>query len=207
MEVAYACDVGSIAQGNFAWCSGANCSNPPTHTGDNPETLATHIVDDLDQDHRVALGFECPLYVPVPESYRQLACGRDVDGNRPFSAGAGAASLVTGLVQLCWVLQTIRCRAASAVRPTLRLQEFTTGEANLFLWEAFVSGAAKTADHAGDARAACEAYLDYRRDRHAAVPVSRDRCLSLAGAALLWAGLSSDPTVLDGPCCVLKAIA
>ena len=42
---------------------------------------------------KVALGFECPLWVPVPEEASALTAGRVVDGNKAWSAGAGASVL------------------------------------------------------------------------------------------------------------------
>ncbi len=167
----------------------------------------------------MSLGFECPLYVPVPEPCEKLGCGREVDGNRPFSAGAGAASLVTGLVQLCWVLRDVRRQVREIIRPTLCYEEFDSGEANFFLWEAFVSGTAKKESHLADARAALEAYQrrcgqpDSMPDSLEApsgeapsggAPSSHRTC-SLMGAALLWAGLTDDPAILHRPCCVVKA--
>jgi len=77
----------------------------------------------------------------------QARQGETVDGrSRPWSAGAGSGALATGLVQMAWVLEL-------------------AGEADLFVWEAFVSGTGKPVpagitQHAADAAAAADTFAD-----------------------------------------------
>jgi len=46
--------------------------------------LADAVTDDLDAGLPVALGFECPLFVPVPDEAELLGSAREGDGNRPW---------------------------------------------------------------------------------------------------------------------------
>jgi hypothetical protein len=204
--VVYCADVGSIAQRRFAWARGT----PNGHVeedfggGDEIADLVEEIVRDLDAGHLVALGFECPLFVPVPEDAQDLGRARPIDRDRSWSAGPGIAVLGVGLVQVPWVLRAIRARRGHT--PTyLRWEPATFERPGLFLWEAFVTGEAKGVDHRHDARIAVQTFLS-------ALPDPGDRAattpyLSLVGAALLWSGLSADVALLTEPCLDLRAKA
>jgi hypothetical protein len=92
----YCTDVGSIKQGNCGWAR----AEVPTRTVDRDRGGGTEIAelvnaisDDLASGVPVALGFECPVFVPVPQ---RLGAARPGEGGRSFSAGlesgvAGAA--------------------------------------------------------------------------------------------------------------------
>jgi hypothetical protein len=85
----YCADIGSVPRGRFGWSR-----NEPSET-----TLETHrggteildlvnaVGDDLAAGRPVALGFECPLFVPVPVEPLRLGKARPGDGNRSWSAG------------------------------------------------------------------------------------------------------------------------
>lgn len=197
-ESVYVVDVGSVARGNFAWVSSAETA------GDRPEELVEAIGEDVARVQRVSLGFECPLFVPCPMVASSLGRARVGEGNRPFSAGAGAGSLVTGQVQLAWVLRALALQWPGRLTATLDPAVFERGEAHLLIWEAFVTGRAKGTDHCSDARAAL---AEYARRRAAGGPwhdVHAEGAFSLAGAAILWSGLSDDPAILHQTCAVVK---
>jgi hypothetical protein len=69
-------------------------------------------------DGPLALGFEAPLFVPARAKASDLTkarvgeCVNDV--NRPFSAGVGAAVLVTALTVVPYVLAKLRDQAPQA---------------------------------------------------------------------------------------------
>jgi hypothetical protein len=76
----------------------------------------------------------------------------------------------------------------------------------LFLWETFVTGAAKTATHIGDAMVAAEAFLEaLLPNLPARNTVHEERVLSLIAAAALWSGITSNATLLNSSCVVLHA--
>jgi hypothetical protein len=58
-----------VKSGNFGWAR-----TEPTdaaiieHDHSNPADLVTAVATELNAGRRVALGFECPLFVPVPPS-------------------------------------------------------------------------------------------------------------------------------------------
>jgi hypothetical protein len=65
----FCADIGSMKTGRFGWA----CGLLPARTagdlyGTHPEQLVEAVAQELGLDHRVALGFECPLFVPIPES-------------------------------------------------------------------------------------------------------------------------------------------
>jgi hypothetical protein len=49
----------------------------------------------------------CPSPQGAADSWRELGRARDSEGNRPWSAGAGAAVLATGLAQGAWMLGSL----------------------------------------------------------------------------------------------------
>ena len=202
----YCADIGSIPNRRFGWaCTDAAGNKIERDRGgaeidDLVETVAADIAD----GRAVALGFECPLYVPVPQQPLRLGTARSGESNRSWSAGAGAGALASGAVQVAWILHELRQRGLNA-QPFLDWAAFTGAGAGLFLWEAFVTDRAKAASHIDDATVAVTAFWDALPDVTAANAVTAERPLSLLGAALLWSGWSNDLALLHAPCLVIKA--
>ncbi len=202
-----AVDVGSIRKGNFGWFRRAGTT---TADGRGPEGLVSLLGDDLAAGGRVALGFECPLFVPLPQQPEDLGSRRPGEGNRPWSVAAGAASLTTGLQQVAWLLWRLGDEALD-ITPTLHWHELQDGTANLLVWEAFVSGAGKptprpgVSGHVADAEAAVE---EFNRRVSRGDPTSDSKPVgqvySLVGAALLRAGLTTELDVLAQPALVVR---
>lgn len=184
----YCADVGSIAGGKFGW---AGSSRGWEASGTSIDDLACSIARDLDADSPVALGFECPLFVPFVEDSSRLGCAREGEGARPWSAHAGAASLATGLVQVAWLLSRIKEEARQRHQAFLNWQDFGVEYRGLFLWEAFVSAKAKRESHVDDAKAAVDAFVDALPDPRSCIQCS-DGAYSLVGAALLRTGWAVD---------------
>jgi hypothetical protein len=193
-------DIGSAAKGNFGWWSSAGSS------GDRPSGLATHVAGLLNDGTPVALGFECPLFVPLVASEMQLTSARPGEGSRAWSAGAGCGALATGLVQVVWVLEQVRLSLRMPALAHLAWPTFVAANSGLFLWEAFVSGSAKFSTHPRDAQAGAEAFLASLPDPTLANAVACDSPVySLVGAALLRSGWSEDTSLLHKACLVLRA--
>jgi hypothetical protein len=204
--VTYCADIGSIPQGRFGWArSAADETAIRRHRGGAEIVeLVDGVVDDLAAGYGVALGFECPLFVPVPGMPLKLGMARAGEGNRSWSAGAGAGALATGVVQVAWILSELR-RRCPETRPYLDWVEFSQAGCGLFLWEAFVTDRAKAASHIDDATVAVGRFCASLPDPTASNAVAAERPLSLLGAALLWSGWSSDAGLLHRPCLVIKA--
>lgn len=195
-------DVGSVARKNFGWWSEAGGS------GSLPSALAEHVAGLLNSGRRVALGFECPLFVPLAEDQLALTRARPGEGSRAWSAGAGCGALAVGLVEVVWVLKAIRAHLARDVAAYLSWDEFAAlqGTPSLLLWEAFVSGSAKLPSHVEDAQVGAYALARSRDDPSKANAVACDGEIhSLIGAALLRTGWRSDVDVLQEPCLVMRA--
>jgi hypothetical protein len=196
-------DVGSIARKRFAWATNESGGAPEEHRGEILGLVAC-VGDALGAGRPVALGFECPLAVPVPDAHAELGRGRQGEGNRPWSAGAGASSMATGVAQASWVLAAIR-RRHSGVRLYLDWHPFAAARKGLLLWEAFVSASAKAASHHGDAVVAVDLFLSRLPDPSAKATVVAKRPLSLAGAAALWVGWTDDARAVHQAPLVLRA--
>lgn len=201
----YACDVGSTRRERFAWVRLDPKSSGPSLVGStNIEGLTDSLEADLNAGASIALGFESPLFVPVPDSAADLSRGRAGEGARSFAAPVGLAVAMLGLHQLVWVLGHAR-EAGEGHRLTLDPAEWPTSQDPiLFLWEAFVSEAAHSADHIMDAATAVLEFVHHERDLPRASTVTAERPLSLAGAAALWAGWRNDVGVLHEPTLVIK---
>ena len=141
----YCADIGSIKRGNFGW---AAVDHTKQYDGTDISGLVDNVVDVLCAGRKVALGFECPLWVPVAADPQDLTSGRVVDGNKPWSAAAGASAMAAGLTETAWILlhivQRLRERGRAVPRPYLRWDESARSDLGVFLWEAFVTGDAKT---------------------------------------------------------------
>ncbi len=198
-------DIGSVSKGRFGWASLSTAADQERSSGKDIEALADLVGGHLANGKKVALGFECPLWVPVADSPCDLTRKRKGEGNRPWSASAGATSLATGLTEVAWVLQRIR-PTVQGVEAFLDWRAFEAVQSGLFVWEAMVTGRGKTESHESDARAAVDAFhraLPDPASHDALEPASRTR--SLIGAALLWAGWSKDLDLLHRPCVVIRS--
>jgi hypothetical protein len=192
-------DIGSVAAGNFGWWSSDG------NSGCEPSTLVTSLAAALNNGQPVALGFECPLFVPLADDELQLTRARPGEGSRAWSAGAGCGALATGLVQVAWVLRAIQAKLSSPRTAYLDWETFAKEKSGLFLWEAFVSGKGKSSTHIADARAAGEAFIHSLP--HPGVfnaVVCSTQVYSLIGAAMLRTGWSRSPEVLAQACLVIK---
>ena len=211
VRFAVACvDVGSVARGNFGW---AMIDHELSH-GDHPQLLVDAIVARLDAGVSVALGMEAPLFVPVPTSALHLGRGRQGEGSRPWSAGAGCGALATGVVQTAWIARAIR--EAVQRQPTLAfdLDQFPGPGPTLLIWEALVSGTGKlvtpvatmtgTSAHVIDAVLGAEAMHAIIAGQSAPSPIDAGPSpLSLAAAAFAWAGWEVQH-FLSEPCVVAR---
>lgn len=193
-------DIGSIKRGKFAWASDPDA---PDHDSSSIRDLSSLVVERLDAGDRVALGFECPLWLPIPANPAELGKQREGENGRPWSAGAGAFVLTTGLAQVAWILDEVR-QAVPNVDAFLDWRAFCEAPRGIFLWEAFVTGDAKGGSHSGDAQVAIQAF----RQR---LPMMRTDVTtphfvrSLIGDALLRSGWSTDASLLRRPCVVVRA--
>lgn len=206
--VVYVADAGSVSKGNFHWV----CSNDLAVSSQDPAVLAKAIAKDLSNNCPVALGYESPLFVPCEDDQRRLGRARpgeinEATGSRSFNAGAGASVLATGIQSLAWVLNRIR-KLHSDASATTNWEEFATGRSKLFVWEAFVTGSEKAfpPSHSGDARLAIEAFHHAMQSMGNASRIKCNMAFSLAGAAILYSGLSKDLALLQTPCVVLRPV-
>ena len=201
----YAVDVGSPKRGKFAWAQPDD--RRATKASSHMPALANSVAADLEAGDRVALGFECPLYFPLSDDPRLVTKARDFEGDRSWSASPGATVSATGLVEVTWILRTIKTNVRRQVRPYLSWSDFEKVEEGLFLWEAFVphrgtsSAPLLATPDWRDARAAARAFLKHIHERTVREP--RGEVVSLLGLALLHTHWSDDLTLLHAPCSVV----
>jgi len=200
----YACDAGSVSKDNFHWVSTHNLSN---EFGDISK-LAEYIATDLKASQKVAIGFECVLFIPCPTDQQTLGKARNGEctaetGNKPFTASAGACATMSGLPALGWLMRQIKknCPEATA---TTRWSDFESGLANIFIWEAFVSGHEKGDTHGEDARLAVEGFMHALPTIENSTRVTATEPFSFAGSLILWSDLSSDTSLLKAPVIVIR---
>jgi hypothetical protein len=135
--VIYCADIGSVANRRFGWArtEATRLEIDRHHGGTEIGELVDAVSADLAAGRAVALGFECPLYLPVPEPPLRLGRAREGEGNRSWSAGAGAGALATGAVQAAWILRELRQRGP-ATPAYLDWTQFERAGRGLSLWEA-----------------------------------------------------------------------
>lgn len=211
-------DVGSVALGRFAWAAIDLPGPSLSGQGTDPETAMTTLAAALGAGGRGALVLEAPMAVPVPpadraDAWRDLGRARSGEGNRPWSAGAGAGVLATGVAQAAWMLARL-AEVVPGTAATTRPDRW--GEPRgprLLLAEALVSGAGKpvptvAGPHAADAEAAARALAE--RLPEPSPPASDVRCaphrpFNLLAAAAQWAGLDIPVDELHQDVLVVRA--
>lgn len=149
VNVTYCIDVGSIAGGNFGWAriTDEQRGAEAVH-GDVAEQLRNQLRRDVvDPASHVSIGFESPLFVPLRDQPRRLTAARGRFEHSSFAGGPGSAVLVTGLVQLAYVLEGLQSAVATSQSVFAR-----EPSERLFVWEAFVSGSADPAPNCAGGR-------------------------------------------------------
>jgi hypothetical protein len=198
-------DIGSIRRRNFGWaCLAVDAAPAVCNTGHDIRSFADGIAADINAGHSGALGFECPLFVPVSDEPEGLTSARPGELDRAWSAGAGAGSLATGLTETVWILDRVRRQVATPCAAHTRWQPFQS-MGGLFVWEAFVTKAAKADTHHGDAELAVLSFRDSLPDPEKQNAIlCGGRVRSLIGAALLQAGWVSQLAWLAESCVVIR---
>lgn len=207
----YAVDTGSTLKSQaFAW---ARTNPEPSEViGSNSiQHLVEGLSIDLRQGISVALGFEAPLFLPIPADASNLSRGRLGDGNRSCFAPAGGYVATLALQQAAWILRELKGSCRSSCRFTLDRAHWPprNNAPLLFCWEAFVSGHAHAAANDGDAHirdaATAARYFAEHEDRLVDESrVTAEHPLSMIGTAALWSGWSSDLGLLKQPSLVLR---
>ena len=181
-------DVGSISRGKFAWARRHPGEEGDLHDPGDIRSLAAAVQRHLSAEDPVALGFEMPLFLPVPDDVEALGKRRPVDVGAPaWSSQIGACALATGIVQTAWLLKALR-DAAPGAPLFLEWSPFSEQRFGLLLWEAFVSGKAKGASDEEDAIKGIEAFCAQLPEPDDGPGTSIQRPFSIAAAAAIWAG-------------------
>jgi hypothetical protein len=200
----FCADIGSVAKSRFGWASLSTERNE-FRSGTDIEVLVSQVAERLNSGDAVALGFECPLYVPLAHKPVHLTSARRGEGNRPWSAGAGSGALATGLAEVPWILRAIRARMSLPRPAFVRWDQFEDSGMGLFLWEAFVTSTAKRDSHANDAVAAVERFRDALPNAARSHALKDGEVFSLLGAAMLRTGWAADLSLMATPVLVIRA--
>jgi hypothetical protein len=191
---------------NFGWAIVGDATAEGADIDRCVETLAAAL-----RIGPLALGFEAPMFVPIRKDPNRLTTTRRGDSgkgmpSRPFSASAGATVLVTGLVVVSYILDTLR-PLVPETRATLDWKSPLIGPGQLMLFEAFVTDQRKIADtrHVEDAHLAVAVFQRGMRDpANFKSSVDEPICLNLLGAIILRTGWDTDPAILSRPGLVVR---
>lgn len=198
----YACDIGAAHLGNFAWARVEPDAGDEILGSSNICSLVNRLKEDLRYEYSVALGFEAPLFIPVPESADDLSKGRQGEGNRSFAAPIGGFVTTLGMHQAAWVLRKIFLSHGKTCAFTLDPENWppTMSRQSLFCWEAFVAGTAHSKSgeqaHLKDAATAAMEFLCKEDQLMEANAVTAKNPFSLIGAVALWSGWTADIQML-----------
>lgn len=204
-RIIYACDVGSVRASTFAWARVLPGMGNPCGSRDI-DALVLRLVEDVNAHKSVALGFECPLFMPIPMQSDGLNRGRQGEGNRAMFAPTGAGVATLGVQEVAWVLSQIHDRVPALPLYSLDWHAWLAEDSRprLLIWEAFVSGAAHDNSHERDAATAAVYFRDNEDNLDNVNAVTADRPLNMAHAAVLWAGWANDLDRLHQACLVLR---
>ncbi|MCB2299888.1 hypothetical protein [Clostridium tagluense] len=203
--IIWCADIGSIKKKNFGWCRAVLGEINNFSIGINIEDFAIGIAKDLSSGYKVAVGFECPLFLPITDDPLYLTSARKGEGARAWSAGAGCGALATGLTETVWILSRIKELSKAEIKVTFSWDEFIDKNVNLFIWEAFVSQGSKATTHTGDAEIGVKTFINDYPNIVQANAVTAENPYNLVAAALLRAGISDDIGMLSQACIVIKA--
>ena len=193
-------DVGSPKGGKLGWAVLAPDAAPVL--GKDLDAFIEAMTT-LGANWPLAIGFEAPLFIPTPAEALKILSGPRGEGSRPWSAGAGAVT-TAALAVVTYTLAGLRAGLNEAAAST-DISALPTRPGDTLFFEAFVTAAAKGADHADDALIASrEMRALLTGDRPYRSAIDEPEVFSLLGASLLRTGWSSDPAVLSAPCLVVR---
>jgi hypothetical protein len=212
-RVIYACDIGSTLYQKkrggpaFGWARlNPNEGTKSIRGSSDIQQLVEQLQLDIEVGYSVSLGFESPLFIPIPENPEELSKKREGEGDRSWSAPPGAAVTTLGIHQSAWILKRLRKSSSGKCKFTLDWKCWppTSHQHILFCWEAFVSG--KDAHSTDDMRDAATAVVFFfENERKLVNAVTVEKPISLIGAVALWSGWTNDLKYLhDKTTLVLK---
>lgn len=145
----------------------------------------------------LAIGFSCPLYIPFRENHPyELTKKRDGDGKRFWSEGAGVTNLVTGLVEIMWLISKINKfnkHLSKVYHPCLEWSKFEAGKGlPIFFWEAFIRGSSNTVTPHEQTLKAAEEFAASINNLPNPEKFHSGPILSLIGTAILHSRWSKD---------------
>jgi hypothetical protein len=212
-RIIYACDIGTTRCStkthlpSFAWAR-LNPENGTIQVSSYIEKLIQQLEADIRQGCSIALGFEAPLFIPVPEDWKDLSKGREGEGNRSFASQLGLTVCALGIHQSAWILRNLYESSSHKCVFTMDWQKHWPPRNHrpvLFCWEAFVSGSAHSEQHLIDAATTVDFF--YRHEMYledARAKVYAEKPLSLIGCVALWSGWVSDSKILHESTLVIK---
>lgn len=153
----FCADVGSIKNKQFGWA--AHLPDGERVSGTEIREFSEGISQEIKNGSKVAVGLECPLFVPVRSEPVRVNAARKGEGNRSWSASGGAGALATGLVEALWVMNDVAWILNREPRAEFNWARFLETE-SVFLWEAFVTSAAKGKSHTEDAEIAVSRFTE-----------------------------------------------
>ena len=202
----FCADIGSIARGKFAWARRIPAdAEEELHEPSSIHSLGEAVASELKRERPVALGFEMPLFVPVPADPEQLGKARPCDSNAPaWCSPVGANVLATGIPQVAWLLRHVH-DSVPQVDLYLEWEPFAAARQGLLLWEAFVTSDAKGESDEEDATIGINAFCAQLPSPGDADANETELPLSLGAAAGVWAGWDLPADALRLPCIVVRA--
>ncbi|MCX8500700.1 MAG: hypothetical protein ORO03_03260 [Alphaproteobacteria bacterium] len=203
-------DIGSPKKGKIGWVIMDDKENFCCQ-GKSLGKFIDKIKAVIKKNEKIAIGFEAPLFVPKRMNEMELNCQREGEAGKSFSAGAGAAVLVTALTVIPFILSGIK-EYNGQPDVFFDFEKWQTAKAGIFFFEAFVTskpkpkGSSKSSD-IDDAKIAAKTALcrfNQCKSHESDVTVGKDESLNLLGAMLLRCGFSQDVSLLDKSCIVIK---
>jgi hypothetical protein len=190
-------DIGSPRRGNLGWW----ITGPFIEDGGTgPDQMIAKLTEAI-RSGPVVLGFEAPMYVPAKRELSATLQQRPGEAGRPWSAGAGASVTAMALALVPAILD----RLAANVPEIVAWQDWTRkpGKAGeILVFEAFVTTGV-SGGHAEDARLAAYATRELFAKALATSALGAEPCMSMLGAAVLYASMSRDLGELHRQCLVV----
>jgi len=191
-------DIGSPKLGNIGWCL-IDLQNNKEMTGGNLDDLFEPMADATKQNGLI-LGLEAPLFVPLRQDLMLATRARKGEEKRPWSAGAGAQVLAINLPLMVYLFRGIQS-ACSDISYCLNEKGFCAKPKQMMIFEAFVSGTDKGADHIEDAQImarSCKPYSKRRTLPQSILEPEDDiEYFNLVSAALLKCGMEANLSTLS----------
>lgn len=173
------------------------------------DNLIQELISDLNKGLKIALGFEYSMFFPIADSLSEIGEARQ---NEKSAWSGNINPLGIGMQQTEYIFRRVIAKVDKSINFAF-LKEELLADANVLLWEAYVSGESKplqndtvsAQEHIDDAAWGVSWFIKKWNNNELGYDVdSKNEVFSIIGALLFGLRVKQDASIMREKCYVIK---